>query len=61
MKIEVESRWSTHRERPHVYFTITGENDMEKALLLSLYSVKPKWIPGSEGSFLSFYPEGYKK
>lgn len=59
MKIEIESLWDSNRKRPNVYFVFQCENKTERALLLSLYAVKPKFIPNSNGQpTLDFYPDG---
>ena len=59
MKIETRSLWDSNRRRPNVYFTVKPENETERALLLSLYSLKGKVLMNTEGEFLvDFFPAG---
>ena len=59
MKIETNSVWDSHRHRPNVYFTVKPENETERALLRSLYSLKGKVVMFTDGEcMVDFFPAG---
>ena len=61
MKVELKSAWNHGKHRPNIWLNLMAENDTEKALLLSLYGVKPKFVPSQDGQhMIDFYPEGEK-
>jgi hypothetical protein len=62
VKVEVHSMWDSHRRRPNVWFRILGENDTEKALLVSIYSAQKKVEVYTSGEILvDTYPKGERR
>ena len=61
MKIDVHSRFADGKRpgRPNIYMCLRPENETERALLLALYGVKPRFIPQDNGEHLfDFFPPG---
>lgn len=58
MKVSINSTWNN--SKANVYFTLTPENEVEKALVRSLYAVQgTRPATFSDGSILiDFYPQG---
>jgi hypothetical protein len=63
MKVNVNSYWEKSKKRPCVYLVVKPETDIERALILSLYSVKPRVVQRiADGDILlDFYPQGERK
>ena len=59
MKVEVRSLFDDGKKpaRPNIYMYLRPENEIERALLLALYGVKPRFIPQTDGEhILDFFP-----
>ena len=62
MKVSIQNLWDESRKRPNIYFYLRPEDETERALLMSLYGIKPRFFPQINGEhLLDFFPPGDPK